>query len=158
MLQVSNHHGPEPSTSRVTLNGPASLSSRGLGRVRPWTIAPGFRAAASRQRSSQSGAASQSSSVNAISGARARRQPSLRARAGPAESLRAITVSSNGDASASLRSNSAEPSAEPSSTTITSNAAGSIVCSRSEPSRAARRRERSRVATTTLTAGVPGQR
>jgi len=109
-----------------------------------------------RPASSQLGIATQSSSVNATIGARAARQPSLRAAAGPLEAPRWITRSARSSARARSSSQARASSADPSSTTITSNESLSIVCAASESSAIARRSGRSRVAITTETWGFSG--
>src|SRR4051794_2982651 len=139
----------------VWWKGLKDSNSSGIGSVRPCTIAPGCSSATASPACSHSGAARQSSSVKATSGARAARQPSLRATAGPRERARWMTRTSRSPraAAASSAARVAPSSSEASSTTTTSKASRGSVCSRSDASMASSRSARLCVAITTETLG-----
>src|SRR5437868_5972517 len=127
----------------------------GAGTVRPCTTSALARETTSR--ASQSGCGTQSSSVNAISGARAARQPTLRAAPGPTFSSRCTTVRENGTRSRTRSSVSVVVSVDASLTTTTSNDSVHS-CSPSAATRRANGSDRLRVATTTAAAGPVTER
>src|SRR4051794_13134007 len=132
----------------------ATASSSGSLVVAPWMIAPGLACAAASTFSSQSSGGRQSSSVNAMIGARARRSAALRLAPGGADPGGSVAWRSVPRcASGWLRSSSSVSGPlESWPTTISQRSSGSV-CSSSALSSQRRRRGRSWDGTTTAISG-----